>query len=291
MSCFRPLTGYQRCAGAPLSFGLPPSTARRVVVPCGQCHGCRLDRSAAMAVRCMHEASLYDSNQFVTLTYENSPGTLVPRDLQLFLKRLRRVQRFRFFACGEYGDVGGRPHYHALLFDFPCGDRSYWRKSATGFPLYRSRGLEQVWGLGHVEVGDVTFESAAYVARYAMKKQSGKDAGKVREILDVCTGEIITRAHEFARMSLKPGIGAEWYSKFWKDVYPEGRVVSRGRKWKSPKYYDGKFKVAFPDLYEQLAAKRLEAADAVFDDNSPARLRVKAIVEQAKCSFLKRSLV
>lgn len=289
MGCYYPLTGYQRSAGAPLSFGVPAYGARRVVVPCGQCHGCRLDKSVGMAVRCMHEASLYDHNQFVTLTYRENPGTLVPRDLQLYLKRLRRVQPFRFYGCGEYGDTTSRPHYHLLLFGFPCMDRYPWRKSATGFQLYRSPGLEAVWSHGSVEVGDISFESAAYCARYAMKKMIGKDVTEFREICDVTTGEIIKRRHEFARMSLKPGIGARWYEKFWKDVYPRGYVVRNGHKAKPPKYYDLKFKLQSPEDYAILAEARAKAADKQFDDNSPARLRVKEIVEKAKVAFLKRS--
>lgn len=291
MTCFRPLTGYQRYAGSPLSFRIPSMLAKRVVVPCGQCSGCRLDKSASMAARCMHEASLYKHNQFVTLTYKSSPMTLVPDDFQKFLRRLRKIQPFRFFGCGEYGDAYGRPHYHVLLFNFPCVDKYYWRMSDSGFRLYRSPGLEHVWRHGFVEIGDVTFESAAYVARYAMKKQIGKDAGKVREILDVETGEVVTREHEFARMSLKPGIGSAWYDKYWKDVYPAGKVVFRGGKSRNaPKYYDSKYKLTFPVEYERLAAERLRLSDGKFDEYSPSRLRVKEIVQKAKLSFLKRGL-
>lgn len=290
MPCYHPLTGYQRNAGSPLFFQ-PVRLARRVVVPCGQCRGCRLDRSAQWAVRCIHEASLHEHNQFVTLTYAENPQTLVPRDLQLFLKRLRRVQPFRFLGCGEYGETYSRPHYHLLLFGFPCMDRYPWRKSAAGFQLYRSPGLEQVWSLGSVEVGEVSLESAAYCARYAMKKQTGKDAGRVREIVDVTTGEIITRAHEFLRMSLKPGIAAKWYERYWCDVYPEGQVVLRGGvKRKAPRYYDKLFKAQDPEAFEELVRQRVRLADEHFDDNSPARLRVKEIVEAAKLSLKKRSL-
>lgn len=288
MSCFHPLTGYQRYAGAPLSF-TEVRGARRVMVPCGQCHGCRLDKAVGMAVRCMHEASLYRHNQFVTLTYRDNPVTLVPRDLTLFLKRLRKVQPFRFYACGEYGEKNGRPHYHSLLFNFPCADRYKWRMSDSGFQVYRSPALESVWSLGNVEVGDVSFQSAAYCARYAMKKQIGKDVGKVQEIVDLSTGEVVTRRHEFARMSLKPGIGADWYKRYWKDVFPRGYVVSNGHKIKPPKYYNEKFKLQSPDEYAKIVETRMLAADAQFDDNSPSRLRVKEIVEKAKSAMKVRN--
>lgn len=286
MSCYHPLTGFQKYSGAPLSFTVPAGLAKRLMIPCGQCHGCRLDRSASWAARCMHEASMHKHNQFVTLTYRDNPITLVPRDFQLFLKRLRRVQPFRFFGCGEYGDVYGRPHYHVLLFGFDCVDRVRWRISGSGSQSFRSDVIEREWGHGHCEVGDVTFESAAYVARYAMKKLN--DGSKVREIIDVSSGEIFTREHEFLRMSLKPGIGASWYEKFWREVYPEGTIRARGAFRKSPKYYDGKFKLQFPGEYDKLVMERLKKYD--FEDNSPERLRVKEIVEKAKVKFLKRSL-
>lgn len=290
MACYYPLTGYQQRVGAPLSFSPPALIARVVTVPCGQCHGCRVDKAVSMAVRCMHEASLYKDNQFVTLTYRENPYTLIPRDLQLFLKRLRQVQPFRFYGCGEYGEKNSRPHYHLLLFGFPCRDRYKWRKSESGFQLYRSPALEAVWHHGSVEVGDVSFESAAYCARYAMKKLTGKDAGPVREIMDITTGEILKREHEFARMSLKPGIGARWYERYWKDVYPRGYVVSNGRKVKPPKYYDLKFELQSPEDYAKVKLMRAKAADAHFEDGSPSRLRVREIVQKAKSAFQIRSV-
>jgi len=215
----------------------------------------------------------------------------VPRDLQLFWKRLRKFYPARYLACGEYGERLGRPHYHAIVFGVRFEDLQPWRKSSAGFQLYRSRILELLWPHGSCEVGDVTFESAAYVARYAMKKQKGRGATKLREIVDVTTGEIFTREHEFLRMSLKPGIAAEWYEKFASDVYPDGVVVSRGGVVrKAPKFYDRRFKVENPDEYERLVARRLEAADKHFDDNSPARLRVREIVDAAKLALKQRSL-
>lgn len=244
-----------------------------------------------MAIRCMHEAQLHEHNQFVTLTYALNPMTLVRRDMTLFFKKLRHIQPFRYYGCGEYGDVTGRPHYHLLLFGFPCLDRYPWRRSSAGFQLYRSPALEQVWGHGSVEIGDVSLESAAYCARYCMKKQTGKDAGKLREILDIETGEVVKRSHEFALFSGKPGIGRKWLDKYFSDVYPDGRVVFRGgSSRKAPRYYDKVFKEDNPEAYEALAARRLELADERFDDNSPARLRVKEVVERALLGLKSKEL-
>lgn len=150
-------------------------------VPCGQCLGCRLERSRQWAVRCMHEASLYDRNCFITLTYDddNLPAdrSLHYSHFQLFMKRLRKAHGdgIRFYMCGEYGEKKGRPHYHACLFNFNFDDLTLWQER-RGTKLYRSKSLERLWPYGFSTVGGVTFQSAAYVARYIMKKVTGDRA-------------------------------------------------------------------------------------------------------------------
>lgn len=73
-------------------------------LPCGKCRGCRLEKSRQWALRIMHEASLYDDNCFVTLTYDDEhlpkDGSLVKKDFQLFMKKLRKKfdSRIRFFT-------------------------------------------------------------------------------------------------------------------------------------------------------------------------------------------------
>lgn len=239
----------------------------------------------------MHERSC-----FITLTYDDAhlpPGlTLVKRDWQLFMKRLRERMGvpIRFFMCGEYGELRGRPHYHALLFGVDFEDKRPWSKSESGETLFRSATLETVWQLGFCLIGSVTFQSAAYVARYVMKKELGSSAGSHRSILDVTTGEIVTRAHEFSLRSLKPGIGRSWLNKFSADVFPHGSVVVRGSETTVPRYYLKIFSLQDPKGFEDLRKRRLEAADARFDDNGPGRLRVKELVLRAKLSHLKRGL-
>ena len=120
-------------------------------VPCGQCIGCRLERTRDWAVRMMHESSLHSDNSFVTLTYDDDKlpfrGQLRYRDVQLFLKRLRKQGGFRFFCTGEYGEVFSRPHYHLALF-------GYWPTDAEKFSMdsdyWDSKALESVWGHGRV---------------------------------------------------------------------------------------------------------------------------------------------
>lgn len=297
MRCRFPIDAWQSAPGAPLVFKDLEGERhdyKRVTIACGQCNDCRLARSRAWAVRCLHEASLYDFNVFVTLTYDDShlpeSKSLVYRDFQLFMKRLRRTGRkARFYMCGEYGEENGRPHYHAILFNCWFPDMRYWRMSPAGFKLYRSAELEKLWFLGNAEIGMVTFESAAYVARYVMKKLTGNGSEKFYEILNVDTGEIHRREKEFNRMSLKPGIGAAWYKKFKSDVYPHGMVVVNGVETSPPRYYDKMFAMDDPEGADQLRDKREFSASLRRFDNTVERRAVKAQVSDARLSLLKRS--
>lgn len=241
----------------------------------------------------MHEASLYESNAFITLTYDTMPrfGSLDKRAFPLFMKRLRKAlpegQRVRYFACGEYGTESGRPHYHALLFgtDFP--DKVSWT-TRGGVQVFRSKALESLWTEGLSEIGSVTFESAAYVARYVVKKRTG-DTGDHYVACEADTGEVGNRVPEFCLMSRRPGIGAGWLSKFAGDVYPEGSVLVRGKLCKSPRYYDTKYACANPLGYEELAWLRDCARRR--EDESPERLLVSEAVARSRLStFSRRSL-
>lgn len=285
---------------------------RPLILPCGQCIGCRLERSRQWAIRCVHESQMHEFNSFVTLTYsdENLPtlGSLFYRDFQLFMKRLRKrlaaagrqresrslpggeVPRVRFYMCGEYGEKLGRPHYHACLFGVWFDDREYWRKSPSGALLYRSALLEELWPHGTAEIGDVTFESAAYVARYIMKKVIGKHA---LEHYSVCNedGEIIGHLEpEFTSMSLKPGIGAGWFKKFHQDVFPHDYVVINGMKVKPPKYYDKIVKGLDPYFAEELGFEREKKSEVYLGDTTPERLEVRRRVTEARLSFKVRTL-
>lgn len=149
----------------------------------------------------MAEAAQYSDNTFVTLTYSEDRVSLAPGDLRDFIKRLRsRVapHRFRFYAVGEYGDKTQRPHYHACLFNFPTCLRGRSRYSKLFTTCCSSCELvRETWGHGHVYLGAVEPASAEYVARYVVKKLTNKDDERLNG-----------RHPEFARMSLKPGIGA-----------------------------------------------------------------------------------
>lgn len=274
----------------------------RLELPCSQCVGCRLERSRQWAMRCLHESSLYEDNCFVTLTFDDDhlppDGSIQVRDIQLFNKRLRKRfsnSKIRFFACGEYGDKLGRPHYHICYFNFNFPDRYYW-KTQNGFALDRSPILEELWTFGHCLVGDVTFDSAAYVARYIMKKVTGDRAVLQYSTIDFSTGEILsTRVPEFVRMSRGGrgglgGIGRSWFNRFKSDIYPDDFAVINGKKVRPPKFYDGLYEVSNPNEFSVIKADRVANAKLHAGDNTLERLRIKEQVKLSRIRLLHRPL-
>ena len=283
-------------------------------IPCGQCVGCRLERSRQWALRCVHESQMYEDNCFVTLTFDDEHlakmcpgGSLVRKHVQDFLKRLRKkfargfdylertrkgdVSKFfqrdgiRVFYCGEYGEELYRPHYHLSLFNCAFPDREHW-KTVNGFHYYNSDVLDSVWTIdgsqiGHAVVADFSFETAAYVARYCTKKITGSQAD------DHYQG----RLPEFCGMSLKPGIGRVWLDKFGKtDVFPFDNCIVRGVQCKPPRYYDKRLEADDVSAFELLKLRRaargeLKAADSTFD-----RLAVRLKCQEARFKKLIRKM-
>jgi len=303
MPCFRPLKGYR--ASSP-----NPSTGKYSVVfnarkgmidkpidlPCGQCIHCRLEKSRQWAMRCVHEASLHSKNCFITLTYndENKPqnNSLDLSTFQGFMKRLRKRygHGIRYFHCGEYGETLGRPHYHALLFNFDFPDKTLWSTNSE-FPLYTSESLSELWNLGFSTIGDLTFESAAYCARYVTKKITG----------DLAKDHYQGRKPEYCTMSRRKGIGYGWIEKYRNDVYPFDEVIIRGKKMKPAKAYDRFLELNFPTEYEEvkqsreIIAKKMPDLQAVPYDPVRSRLgrdRLSVIeqVKNAQFKMLKRGL-
>lgn len=292
--CVRPIPAYRGQDGS-IFFG----SGRKIDgsyldIPCGQCVECRLERSRQWAVRCMHEAQMHESNHFVTLTYSDeflpADGSLDYKHFQNFMKRLRkRCGPVRFYMCGEYGELESRPHFHACLFGVRFPDLVLFT-SRKGVKLYSSSLLSSLWPFGFASVGEVTFESAAYVARYVMKKVTGDLAESHYSRVDPDTGEVYSLTPEFNHMSLKPGIGATWLDRFTSDVYPDGRCVVRGVEVKPPRYYDKRYTKVDPLVMESVQFERELAGRAHFLDSLPDRLAVREQVVKARISRLKRSI-
>jgi len=243
----------------------------------------------------MHELQLHEASSFVNLTYDNEhvPVSLEHRDFQLFMKRLRfarRPTKISYYMCGEYGDRTYRPHFHAILFGIGFSDKTYYQKSPAGHDLYTSKELHRYWTAGNATIGEVTFESAAYVARYVLKKQDKNKNERKGERIDADSGEIYEVKREYARMSLNPAIGKNWIKKFHNEVYPNDYVISRATKAKPPRYYDNYLKRTQPDLHETVTLQRKANALTRKDDNTPERLAVKEIVATAATALKKRNL-
>ena len=306
MACYHPLTAYlsghqtNNKTGKSfrrVSFKETDEHDRQVSLPCGQCIGCRLERSRQWAMRCMHEAQLHENNCFITLTYndENYPnnGSLIKSDFQKFLKKFRKAiapAKIRYYMAGEYGTNFGRPHFHACIFGYDFHDKKLHQRTSSGSLIYRSQELEKLWTHGYSSIGDVTFESAAYVARYIMQKQTGKVDSNHYTFCDLQTGELVKLLPEYNNMSLKPGIGSEWYKKYKNDVYPHDYVELRGKKLKPPKYYDKLYAKENPYEYDQILYTREKQAKLRPEEHSYERLLVKETVQKAKLQQLKRKL-
>lgn len=245
-----------------------------------------------------------NQNCFITLTYndENLPehASLKKRDFQLFLKRLRRqIGPFRFFSCGEYGSNFGRPHYHALIFGhyFEDVDRDKpLFKTKAGSEIFRSKILEKCWKLGFSSVGDLNFQSAAYIARYTIPKKSGAPAEAHYDNQDPDTGEIRHRKPEYNTMSLKPGIGQSWFDAYgMTDVFPGDSITYQNKKYPVPRFYDyqlsnEKSEHYNPELLATIKTNRMENAKQHNENNTPARLRVRAKIQELKALRLSRDI-
>lgn len=288
MACTSPLSAFRKPDGG-IVFGPGP-----LRIACGQCMGCRLERSRQWAVRCLHESKMHERNCFITLTYSdaNLPENhnLQYSDFQKFMKRLRKEFSdipIRFYMCGEYGETTGRPHYHACLFGVDFDDKVPLQRTGSDHMIYRSAVLDKLWPLGHASVGQLTFESAAYTARYITKKLLGAAAKDGYNMVNVESGEIFKRVPEFTKMSLKPGIGRFFYEKYESEIFPHDRVVVRGAVSKPPRYYSKIYKRSNPEDWERIVEQR--ASLCVGKEGTPARRAAKNICIHAKLKRLVRS--
>lgn len=175
-----------------------PHIERGGAYACGKCLSCRIQHRRVWTHRIILEAQLHEANAFCTLTYDDDhlPGdnSLDPRELQLFIKRLRKVSplRLRFYACGEYGTENGRPHYHLALFNFPSCHYGITRpRYETCCPQCAL--VRDAWGNGGIQLAQLESKSAAYIAGYVTKGSTTVPLGD--------------RCPPFSRMSLRPGIG------------------------------------------------------------------------------------
>lgn len=240
-------------------------------VPCGTCLGCLADRAAEWAARASHEATLHAENRFVTLTYEDKhlppDGGLRPEHLSRFWKRLRKSgATLRYIACGEYGEQGGRPHYHAIVFGHKWGD-----EKKAGKEIMVSEELNHQWRMGECRIGNVTPQSAAYVAKYQLK---GRRTNYITP-----DGEVLQKP--FLRMSRKPRIGAGWIEKYAEDIR-NGYLVVEGRRQKIPRAYIKQLQQQRAELTEEALWRAAERARNIpLSERTPERLEAEEQIMRA----------
>lgn len=245
----------------------------------------------------MHELKSHPDagSAFLTLTYDNKHlpygYTLQKPDYQNFLKRLRKITGpgLRFFGCGEYGEKFGRPHYHIILFNYRPPDCKLYTRGAE-HNLYTSQIIDSTWQNGEVKIGDVTFDSCAYTARYCMKKQNGPQ-GKAKYTWVTEFGDKVTRSPEFSTRS--QGIGLDYYKKYQTEILTHDNIIMNGLEVSIPRYYDKKTEetdanmrrgtLSDKTLLDGIKAKRrLKLAKMDKADNTNRRRVTKEIVMLAK---------
>ena len=274
----------------------------------------------------MHEQRFHQESSFITLTYEDKhlprDQSLVKSHWQLFMKRLRKAvngtepqyldkahqvpnpkfTELKFMMCGEYGseEHTQRPHYHAILFGYHPPDKKVF-KHKDGIVTYSSESLDDIWKLGYTTTGDVTFESAAYVARYTMKKINGNLREKIDpetglrpyERVHLDTGEVWEVLPEFALMSRGGrngrGIGYSFFEKHQADIYPWDEVIVNSYPQRPPRYYDSLFEEKEPEIFETIKELRCANMEKHLKDNTRARLAQREKVKLAQISKLKRN--
>ena len=263
-------------------------------VPCGRCVGCRYDRAIQWAVRCEHEAMMHDQNCFVTLTYDpdkrdkRNPYTLQPKHFRKFIRDARyhfSPKKVRYLHCGEYGEKGPghHPHYHALLFGVDFEDKEEARELGDG--LFKSKTLQRLWPFGFSSIGDVTFDSAAYVAGYCTKKITGEQAEEYYKCVCRETGEVLSVLPEYATMSRRPGIGESFFREYYSDVFPHDEVIINGKSRLPPRYYDKLLKEKDEKEFERIKRKRIEVMSYWSDDQTDERLE-----DREKCMKARQAL-
>lgn len=329
MGCYSPLKGWRDRGSGGITFRRENGYGEKMEVGCGHCLGCRLAYSHMWAMRITHEAELHEldgGNCFITLTYRDKTecetyeqlenGKYVPDDWSLhkshfrnFMKRLRKAfpdNQIRYFAVGEYGrkckhgiDLTsyncplcncGRPHFHACIFNLSFSDLEAYQ-SDNAVTRYTSPTLEKIWGYGFVDVGELNYNSAAYCAKYILKKVRKVNCDHHYMSYDM-NGEITFITPEFTMMSRgnasykgkKCGIGAGWYEKYKSDVFPsdETPVPGFGVMKGVPRYYYEMLKEEDPDMYESVKRKRLQYMFDNKEEFTAERLEAKAKCKKAK---------
>lgn len=244
-----------------------------IQIPCGKCQECLKSNARAWAFRILKEAERFDSNWFITLTYDDDH---IPHDhmlekdaiskfnkkLKVYLSRLGLDSTFRFYGVGEYGGQTARPHYHVIYFNLPIPDLHFEYLDENNNLIWSSKLLESVWDNGFVVIGQVDVGSACYVARYCDKKKmltkKEKEMLKEKGIVP-----------EFSIMSRRPGIGSYFLDQVIDNVVSDCYNINiKGNTFNIPLYYSKKMKELLPpEALEKYESRSRQASyNKIFRD-------------------------
>lgn len=284
MQCTRPIkAGFDHSGSLTFSIKNADKSIVGFAFPCRKCLPCRLNIAREKALRAYHESQTCGDSIFLTLTY-NDENLKSPKlqylDFQLFMKSLRELRtrnvtdpdlkkqlRINYIVTGEYGDKTKRPHWHALIFNYKPADAKLWRQTDRGDREYKSKEIDQLWKRGNALFGDVTIDSANYVARYAAKKLvHGHD-----------------QEHDFHpihKTSSLHAIGKSWIEKHWEQTFSLGYVhLPNKEKTKIPRYYEDWLKKNRPDDWTNYVTRvKLQIAK-----DAEARARKEEIEYISEC--------
>lgn len=249
------------------------------MIPCQHCFNCKINKSKMWAVRCLFESYVHNYNYFITLTYDDEHlnfkdnnlidltgeirtcPTLVKSDVQKFIKRLRKKgYQFKYFLSGEYGDKTKRPHYHMLMFsDTKINDLVYLSKNKDNDFYFNSNQIRSIWKHGNIVIANFSPKTAAYTARYTLKKLYGDEKKSLMEFRSL--------EPEFMLCSKKPPIGWTYFYENKDNFLKTDTLVywqdAKLQKLKIP----NSFLLKFNNLdVEQIKFKRKKAAQVSFNN-------------------------
>lgn len=240
---------------------------------------------------------MHKNNSFLTLTFDDKhfpkTGSVSLRDVQLFIKKLRFSvgHKIRFFACGEYSpEPNFRPHYHLLIFGHQFSDLKQFKKQKS-YIIYTSQKLQKLWPYGFTTTGIINYQSAAYVARYSLKKIGGPMAADHYTRPHQLTGVLTRVEPEFITMSKKPGLGSTWLEHYEADCYPSDYLIVDGKKHPVPKFYDRILKLTDEKKLDRLKRVRKANANKHRADQTKERLAVREECQEARLKVLPRTLM
>lgn len=253
-----------------------------IEVACGQCVQCRLDYSKQWAERCYFESLFYEHNYFITLTYDDEHNhlgkfgnySIDKEDVRKFIKNLRDYFKrhydfsgIRYFGCCEYGDITFRNHVHIIFFNLPIPDLTIDFTDENGQVFHKvnkmdgsfylfSQIISDIWGKGFICIADCNFNTSAYVSRYVLKKQTGKNSKVYLNEFGV--------EPPYLFMSNRPGIGSRFFDYNLQKLMDDPHLYiprdnSSPLVTSLPRAFKKKLKVINPQWYEDFTERSRES--------------------------------